>query len=103
MGFVGEQVAEAGLRQGGVGTQGRAERRARQRLCPRDGLCSYHIMCPVRGCQMACAHVMMLVNLFDKTVVLLKDSPAVRCEVGVRIECSCPQRTTGELYPYRQR
>jgi hypothetical protein len=69
VGFVGEQVAEAGLRQGGVGTQGRAERRARQRLCPRDGLCSYRIMCPVRGCQVACACINHGGESFGKTVV----------------------------------
>jgi hypothetical protein len=34
---------------------------------------------------------------------MLKDSPVARREVGVRIECSCPQRTTGELYTYRLR
>jgi hypothetical protein len=33
---------------------------------------------------------------FDKTMVLLKDSPAVRCEVGVRIECVCLPTALGQ-------
>jgi hypothetical protein len=71
-------------------TSGEAE------LAPKVWSMSCRITCPVRGCQMACAHVMMLVNLFDKTVVLLKDSPAVRCEVGVRIECCCLPTALGQ-------
>jgi hypothetical protein len=107
MGFTEEQVAEAGLGRGRVGTRGRAQRRARQRLCPRDGMCSCRITRPIRGCQAACACVIMVVNLLTRPWSRHHCAPIVLRGVGTCIKCVCPQWPLGEpchkAYPSRSR
>jgi hypothetical protein len=46
---------------GGAGSEGQV--RARQNLRSRSWSASCHITRPVKGCQVACVHIMMLVNL----------------------------------------